>query len=138
VALHEFNKDPSAKDLRWFGLLLAAFFAVMGGMIAWKSGNLRVFYVMGGVGAALGAVYYALPAVRKPMYLGWMYLFFPVGFVVSLVLMALVYFVVLTPIALILKISGVDPMTRKFDKGASTYWSARPPTPPSERYFKQY
>ncbi len=138
MALHEFNKNPTAKELKWFGLLLAAFFALVGGVIAWRAGSATVFYVVGGVGALLGAVFYGVPALRRPMYLGWMYLFFPVGFVVSLLLLAIVYYLVLTPIALLLRLAGKDPLARALDKGATSYWSARPPAPPKERYFKQY
>lgn len=138
LAIHEFNKDPSPKDLRWFGLLLAGFFCVVGLMIAWRSGARTVPYALGGVGLALGAVYYALPALRKPMYLAWMYLVFPIGFVVSLTLLALVFFVVLTPIALLLRLAGKDPLARRFDRSAGTYWTPRPPAPPAERYFRQY
>jgi len=119
-------------------VLLGAFFAVVGGVIAWRAGTPKVFYAAGGIGAALCAAFYAVPALKRPMYLGWMYLFFPVGFVVSIVLLGLVYYLVLTPIALALRIVGHDPLTRKFEPGATTYWSARPPAPSSARYFKQY
>lgn len=107
-------------------------------MIAWRSGARNVPLTLGGIGVLLGAAYYAVPALRRPMYMGWMYLVFPIGFVVSLVLLALVYFVVLTPIALMLRLAGKDPLARKFEPGAPTYWADRPKPPSSDRYFNQY
>jgi len=114
------------------------FFCFVGGMIRWRTGATTVPYTLGGIGLALGAAYYAVPPLRRWMYLGWMYLVFPIGFVVSLTLLAVVYFVVLTPIALLVRLAGKEPLFKSFDRAASTYWTKRPPAPPSERYFRQY
>ena len=65
------------------------------------------------------------------------YATYPVGFVISHVVLALVYFLVLTPIGLTMRLFGHDPLSRKFDPGARSYWKPRHETKPTESYFNQ-
>jgi len=79
-----------------------------------------------------------VPSLRRPMFVGWMYAAYPLGFIVSHVLLGLVYFGVVTPIGLLLRAVGHDPMTRRFDRSAKTYWIAREQTRDVRRYFRQF
>ena len=63
-------------------------------------------------------MYYAIPNVRRLLYLGWMRVFYPIGWVVSHLLLAIVYYLVLTPIGLVMRLFGGDPMHRGFDRSA--------------------
>jgi len=49
-----------------------------------------------------------------------------------------VYYGVLTPIALLLRLRGHDPMRRRFDPDAKTYWQPHKPPTDRSRYFKRY
>lgn len=62
----------------------------------------------------------------------------PIGFVVSHVLIAAIYYLVFTPIGLIFKLIGRDAMQRKLDPKAASYWTVRGPQRPAASYFKQY
>ena len=53
-------------------------------------------------------------------------------------LLAAVYFGVLTPIGLIMRLAGRDPMERRIDRAAPTYWVARRPVTDVRRYFRQF
>ena len=55
----------------------------------------------------------------------------------SYVVLAFTYFVALTPIGLIMRVFGHDPLARKFDPQAPTYWVTRPKAKAPETYFKQ-
>jgi hypothetical protein len=67
------------------------------------------------------------------------YLAWPIGFVVSHVVLALVYYLVLTPIGLAMRVFGYDPMRREFDRSAESYWIARDTAEiKAERYFRQF
>ena len=52
--------------------------------------------------------------------------------------MLIAYYLVLTPIGLIRRISGRDPLHRRFDRDADSYWIARKPASDTKRYFRQY
>ena len=54
------------------------------------------------------------------------------------VLLLLVFYGVVTPIGLVLRLAGRDPMHRKLDRAAATYWVRRPQPQGVERYFRQY
>lgn len=134
----EINKNPSAGDLKWFGLIFAFFFALIGTVIGWRFDNWNITIVLAIIGGAVGLVYYVVPPLKKPIYVGWLYVTYPIGFVVSHLILGGTYYLVLTPIGLIMRVVGRDPMQRELDSEASTYWEPRKPITDSNRYFKQY
>ena len=138
MALLEINRNPSRRDLAWFGAVLLLFFAVIGGVVGRALASDVARNVLWGAGAGLALVYYAVPALRRPMFVGWMYAAYPLGFIVSHLLLGLVYFGVVTPIGLLMRAVGHDPMARRFDRSAPTYWIAREQAPDVRRYFRQF
>ena len=78
------------------------------------------------------------PPVRRWIYVGWIYAAFPIGWTVSHVLIAGIYYLLITPIGLIIRATGRDPLLRKFDRSAPTYWTPHPPPGDVKRYFRQY
>ena len=62
----------------------------------------------------------------------------PIGFVLSHVLMAAIFYLVMTPIGLCFKLIGRDVMGRKFDTKATTYWHRRSAQRTPASYFKLY
>ena len=137
MSVIEIKKDPSRRDLRVFGILLLVFTAIVGALFYWRSHAPGVARTVWIAGAALVAVYFAVPPLRRLIYLGWIYVTFPIGFVVSHVILGLVYYGVFTPIGLIMRLIGHDPMHRKFDRAAQSYWVEHDPHRSVERYFRQ-
>ncbi len=84
------------------------------------------------VAVALGfAIAAALrPALLAPLNRLWMSLGHLLGRIVSPIIMGLIYFGVVTPIAYLARWRGVDPMKRRFDPKATTYWVEREPPGP--------
>ena len=137
MPLIEVNKDPSQRELRWFGLIVLTFGAVVSGSIYARSHSMLAWIPLG-VGALIAAVYYALPGLRRTIYLGWMYAFLPLGMVMSFVLLAVIYFLIFTPIGLLARLVGRDRVPRGFDRAAASYWIKRPAPRPPESYFRQF
>lgn len=139
MAVIEINKDPSKKELAWFGLMFLAFFGLIGAIVWWRFEAQNVAYGLWGAAGVIVALYYAVPALRKPIYLGWLYAAYPIGWVISHVVMGIIYYLVITPIALVFKIMGRDALQRGIDKGAKTYWvEHRTGAGDPGRYFKQF
>ena len=138
MALLEINRNPSRRDLAWFGAVLLLFFTVIGAIAGRSLASDVARNVLWGAGAGLALVYYAVPALRRPMFVGWMYAAYPLGFIVSHLLLGLVYFGVVTPIGLLMRAVGHDPMARRFDRTAPTYWIAREQVHDVRRYFRQF
>jgi hypothetical protein len=63
---------------------------------------------------------------------------FPIGWLVSHLLLAAIYYLVVTPIGVMMRVCRYDPMQRRFDRQAATYWKPRRNTDDPQRYFKQY
>ena len=61
-----------------------------------------------------------------------------IGWILSSVVLAVLYYLVLTPIGVLLRLTGYDPMKRRFDRTAKTYWLPRNSDTETERYFKQF
>jgi len=138
MALIEIKKDPSKNDLRWFGVIVALVFAVLGVVARFVWGTPTAANVLWIIGGAVFVIYYAIPPIRRLMFIGWMYLVFPIGWVVGHVLLGITYYLVLTPIGILRRTLAGDPMERKFDREGSTYWIERPPPAEASRYFRQF
>jgi hypothetical protein len=63
---------------------------------------------------------------------------FPIAWVVSTLLLMVAYYLVLTPIALILRFIGRDALDRRFGTDQDSYWAEKPMTKNPQRYFRQF
>lgn len=138
MPLVQINKNPSRRDLNWFGALFAAFFGFVGLLASRRPGWEGAAPVLWTVAVAVPAVYYAIPPLRRPIYLGWTYLVLPLGLVVSFAVLAIVYFAVITPIGLLLRLAGRDPLERAFEPARASYWVEHHTGEDSTRYLRQY
>ncbi len=138
MTLIEKNREPSVRDLRWFGLLFAAFFSLFGAMLWWKSGSVGPLISFGTSGLLVAAVYYAVPALRRTIFLAWMAAVYPIGWVISHLALIFTYYLVLTPIGWAMRAAGRDPMQRRFEPDAPTYWVEHDPATDPKRYFRQF
>ncbi|MFO0829111.1 MAG: SxtJ family membrane protein [Phycisphaerales bacterium] len=88
-----------------------------------------------GVVGAAGVAF--VPSLSVRVYRAWMFAVLPIGWSLSHVLLAIVFYLVVTPIGIALRLAGRDPMERRFDRAAKTYWKRREPIVDSERYLRQ-
>ena len=90
------------------------------------------------VTAVIGLAGLVAPPVVRPVYVVWMALAFPIGWTVSHLMMAVVFYLVVTPIGIIMRMCGRDPMRRRIDRSAKSYWVRRPSTTNIKHYFRQF
>ena len=139
MAIIEINLRPSEKELRWFGLLMWLFLALVGAVIYWRTGSLAIATTLTVVGGGLCCFYYALRPLRRPLYVGWMVAVYPLGWLISHLLFAAIYFLVVTPIGAFLRLFGYDPMGRgDSTEEPSSYWVERRQPSDLSRYFRQF
>ncbi len=137
MALIKINRHPSAKDLRLFSALGFVFLATFG-FVARRHGYANVSLLLWGLGGGVGLLGVIAPRAVRPIYLAAVYATFPIGFVLSHVILAVVYFGIFMPIGLLMRLLGRDPLQRRFEPQRSTYWRQRPPARPAASYLKQY
>ena len=140
----EIDWKPDASKLRQFALTWLVGFGVIGLIVAWRVGALTgsgrwvAPVVLWCLGASVGLLGLAAPAAVRPIYMFWMALALPIGWVVSHVILAVVYFGVFTPVALVFRLIGRDALQRRFDPAAPSYWVARDASASSENYLNQF
>jgi hypothetical protein len=78
------------------------------------------------------------PEWLRPIYVGWMVLVFPIGWTVSQVLLAVIFFGLFTPIGLVFGLLGRDPLHRARRSELNSYWTPKPAPADLKSYFKQF
>lgn len=139
MSLIKINLKPTDKDLRLFGraaviaslLIAAVFYLVKGLAIQWC-------VVIVGVGVLIFVCGMVSLTLVRWIYLGLTMLTFPIGLVISFLVLAIFYYGLLTPLGLFFRLLGRDPLRRKFDKAAKSYWIPHRPCESNERYFSQF
>ena len=147
MAMIELNLNPPPKTLRTFGLIGVVGFGLIGAMFFWQIGLGKLpsaeaarttAFVLWALGAYCGLFAAIAPAAVRPVYVVLTLITFPIGFVVSYIVMGIVYYLVLTPVGLIFRLIGRDAMNRRFDPAAETYWVERRRPESVKRYFRQF
>jgi len=138
MAVLDINTNPTTRDLRWFGLLLPVFVAIVG-LVAWRrTDSWTLAAALWGGGGLLAAVFAAWPASRRRIYVGWTYAVFPIGWMLSHLLLGAIYFLVITPIGIGVRVLRGDPLDRAFRRDAPTYWTRHVPPNRLDRYLRQF
>ena len=131
-------REPTKKDLNILALLFLILPVAIGSHLLYWKGSPKG-YIWIGVGVALFICRFVPPLFRR-IYSAWVSVSIVIGYFVSRALLTFIFFVVITPTGALMRIFGKDPMDRKLDQGAQTYWQKREPSADTsvERYEKQF
>jgi hypothetical protein len=139
MAVISINWTPSNRELRSFAVLLLLFFVVVGGIWFWKTNWITGPISLVSVASVIALLGLAVPRAIRWVYVGWMIAVWPLGWTISHLLLAAIYFGVIMPIGWLLRLTGRDPMKKSWDQSATTYWVQRPSEPTdTRRYFRQF
>jgi hypothetical protein len=131
------NLNPDQRLLRQFGFLCFLLFGLYG---SWRLANeppsVPTFFLLGAatVGGTLG---WFRPQWLRPIFVGWIVLTFPIGWTISNLLLFLLFFGVFTPMGLILRLLGKDPLNLTKPQ-RSSYWQDKSQQCDLSRYLRQY
>ena len=136
--LFEAPGRPSDSQLRQFAWALIVFVTIVLAVRVWRG------HVVGTGSMALVAAGWSLGALGAllPRRIEWLFVAAttvtrPIGLVVSELMIVLMYFGVVTPVAIVARLVGRDRLRRTFDRRAASYWETRKPTAAPSRYFRQ-
>ena len=143
----DLDLSPDVRKLRQFGWIALAGFGLLA-LLAWNEALVFAFG-LGGARVAVAASLAALgllsglfslvaPRANLPLYIGTTLVAFPIGFVLSYVILGTLFYLVITPVGLLVRLAGRDPMGRRFARDASSYWVDARPARSKESYFKQF
>lgn len=129
--------DISPTAIRKFGVLFAVVSSLVALLLWWKESP-AWRWVLLGIPFFLGTGYLAQP-ILKPLYIGWMKFAFALGWLNTRILLTVFYYLVITPIGLVIRLTGKDLLSRKLDRNAPSYWIRRAPAPfDPAQYEKQF
>jgi len=120
---------PNARTLRSFGLLVGGIFALLGAWPLVRHADARVWALA--VAAVLVVPALVYPRVLGPVHRVWMALGHVLGWINTRLILGVAFYAVFTPVGLVLRWLGKDPMRRRVDPGATTYRLLRTPRPGS-------
>jgi hypothetical protein len=138
MTLIRIERNPSRRQLNVFGVVWLIFFGIVGGLILRGTGLWAAAAAVWALAVAVPAAGWMFPGFMRIVSVGMAYAAFPIGLVISHLILAVVYYLVFTPIGLVMRLFGYDPMNRRFDPDAETYWVARDGEPEVRRYFRQF
>jgi len=124
------------KALRKFGITMCAALAVIGGLALWRDKASSPYLF--GVSAFFLVCAVILPRALAPIEWAWMKLARYLGIVMTHVLLTLTFYLMITPIGLLLRLFRKDTLELKFDRNAESYWSPVEPDGPCSRPDKPY
>ena len=138
MSLVRIDFNPSRRQLAVFAVAWLVFFGAIGGAAFLRNGSPTAAAILWGVAAGVPAIGWAVPAVLRLAYIGMSCLAFPIGLVVSYVILVALYYLLFTPIGLLMRLCGYDPMCRRFDPAAPSYWVPREADDGASRCFRQF
>jgi uncharacterized membrane protein YciS (DUF1049 family) len=143
----ELNFDPDERTLRQFGFIALFGFSVLAllafferAIFAFGLGQARpaVALTLGILSVCALAFSLLWPRGNWPLYVGLSVVTFPIGFVLSYVILAILFFLVIAPIGALLRVLGRDPLARGYDPSALSYFQKCRPARPKAHYFRQF
>ena len=130
--------DRSPRALKSFGCVVGIALILAAGGVLWLDGSIPVTLVLATAGVLLVAFGIAAPRLLRPVHLVWMALAVVLGYVMTRAILSLVFYLLITPIGLLMRLSGHDPMRRRLEPDAPSYWIPRKDTVPARERLEKY
>ncbi|MGQ9560883.1 MAG: SxtJ family membrane protein [Candidatus Oleimicrobiaceae bacterium] len=124
------------KRVRCFGLVLALVMAI-GGAVRLLHDDALLSRLLFCAAATISLVALTLPGLLRPVYRVSLLLGRALGWFNSQLLLTLTYYLVVTPIGLVLRLFGHDPLHRRLEPTRRSYWRTREPQPLGETYWER-
>ena len=128
---------PPAKTLRQFAGLCLVVFPALALWRVWRGQPDAPAAALAAAGLMLGAVGLLRPMAIRWIFTGWLVVAFPIGWTVSRLALGLLFFGLITPLALIFRLAGRDVLHRRRVSGTS-YWTTKARPADVREYFRQF
>lgn len=143
MSLVQLNWNPNKRELRSFGAIFLVGFVIIGLVkMFWPfdvlmSRSETAGYWIIGIGLFVGAVGLTGTRLAMPFYLIWIGIAFVMGNIISRLIVAAMYFLVLTPMRVLSNLAGRDRLQLK-KRDTDTYWCDIALPREIEKYERQF
>jgi hypothetical protein len=129
---------PARRTLRQFAAIWLVLFLALGLKHYFKEGHHTAGLVLGCVGLVIGVPGLLQPTLVRWVFVGAIVLTFPIGWFVSQLMLALLFYLLITPAALFFRLRGRDLLGRKRASDRSTFWAKKEMPQDVRSYFRQF
>jgi hypothetical protein len=117
------NIKGNKSDWKKFGITMGIILVVIACCLLWKKNNSFPYvFVLAAAFLITGIV---VPSMLKPVYKAWMVLSVMMGYIMTRIIMAVIFYLIVTPIGFLAALVGKNFLDMKIDKKAKSYWKAR-------------
>ena len=135
--LEEIKNIKSEKsDLRKFGTTIGVILLIIAWFLFWK--EKESFQILLTFGVTLCILGIVIPFILKPIYWVWMIFATILGWIMTRVILSLLFYIIVTPIGLISRLFGKQFLELKWNKIDTTYWNYRSKRLNRDSYEKQF
>ena len=117
------NIKSKKRELRNFGITLGIIFLVISGFLFWKEKDSLTIFITISITWFFTAI--TIPSVLKPVYWIWMIVGIILGWFMTRVILSFLFYLVFTPIGLILRFFGKQFLELSWDNSKESYWNFR-------------
>ena len=111
------------RELREFGISVGIVLGVFGGFSLWRGRDYySCFLILSAAFLLLGLV---VPILLKPIHKVWMTLAVLLGWLMTRVILSVLFYLVFTPIGLLAKLFNKHPLDLEFNRNADSHWIPR-------------
>ena len=132
------TRPPTDRQLRQFAAIAALLLAALAIWQLAGRGSLVVIGCYAASAVIAAAIGLAKPRWLAPSFSCWMIAAFPLAWLVSNVVLVLVFFGLMTPLGLLFRLLGRDPLNRTWPGRQDSYWQKKPAADKPERYLRQF
>jgi hypothetical protein len=123
-----------------FSILAALLFLSHSGWLSlnWQQGvqssSWRWFF---GSGIVLFGLSHLAYPIMKPIHIGWMTFAFALGWINTRILLGIFFYLILTPIGVVMRLLGKDILDEKIERSATSYWVKRESVPGNPQSYER-
>ena len=133
------NIDSSLRELRKFGVIMAGALVFIGCVLLWcQKGLYPYVFILAGIFLLSGLL---IPRILMPLHKVWMTLAVVIGWIMTRMILILLFYLIVTPIALLMRVIGKELLDITFDGSNQkvTYWTPREKMPlQKDDYLRQF
>ena len=135
----DINWTPSRRELKQFACIwLPLFASAIGALLVYRRGAWAAAMVLWALALVSLAVGLVRPQAFRSVFVGWIVAAYPVGWTVSTLILLAIYYLLFMPVGFLLRIFRYDPLDRRFDRAAGSYWEAHDQPADPASYFRQF
>ena len=110
------------KDLKNFGLIIGIILSLFGLFLIYKRISYFIYFVI--VGLIFASLSFIAPKILKPIYKVWMTFAVIIGWIMTRLILSVLFYTIITGIAIFTRIIGKDFLNLKINNKES-YWNSR-------------